>query len=60
MTHTGLPPVDMASTLLLTLPQIAWQVFETQMAAGNPLDAVGEPLAALVGLAPLMPIGAVI
>ncbi|CAJ1502785.1 PE-PPE domain-containing protein [[Mycobacterium] kokjensenii] len=57
--HTGIPFVDMAGALLFTLPQLAVDVFNTEMAAGNPLDAIGEPLAALVGLAPLMLIGAI-
>lgn len=60
LTHTGLPSIDMSSTLLSTLPQFAWNLFETQMAAGNPLDAIGEPLAVLVGLAPLMLVGGII
>ncbi|MGB3474764.1 MAG: PE-PPE domain-containing protein [Mycobacterium sp.] len=59
-THTGLPAVDMASALLFTLPPLAVELFNTEMAAGNPLDAIGEPLAALVGLAPLMLIGALL
>ncbi|MEB3019743.1 PE-PPE domain-containing protein [[Mycobacterium] crassicus] len=58
-THTGLPPIDMASALLFTLPPLALELFNTNMAAGNPLDAIGEPLAALVGLAPLMLVGAI-
>lgn len=59
LTHTGLPLIDMGSTLLFTLPQIASNLFQTEIAAGNPLDAVGDPLAALVGLAPLMAVGAI-
>lgn len=60
LTHTGLPPIDMGSTLFCTLPQVAWNLFETQMAAGDPVAAIGEPLAALIGLAPLMLVGAII
>lgn len=60
LTHTGVPAIDMAGALLFTLPQLAMEVFNTEMAAGNPLDAIGEPLAALIGLAPLMLIGAII
>lgn len=60
LTHTGLPPIDMGSTLFFTLPQVAWNLFEAQMAAGDPVAAVGEPLAALIGLAPLMLVGAII
>lgn len=59
-THTGLPAIDMASALLVTLPPLALELFNTEMAAGNPLDAIGEPLAALVGLSPLMLIGALL
>lgn len=59
-THTGLPPVDMISTALFTLPQIAADYFETEMAAGDPLNAIGVPLAAIVGLAPLMLIASII
>lgn len=58
-THTGLPAIDMASALLFTLPPLAVELFNTEMAAGNPLDAIGEPLAALIGLAPLMLVGAI-
>lgn len=60
LSHTGLPPVDMAGALLFTLPQLAVDLFNSEMAAGNPLDAIGEPLAALIGLSPLMLIGAII
>ncbi|MBS9535874.1 PE-PPE domain-containing protein [Mycobacterium sp. M1] len=57
-THTGIPPIDVASTLLFTLPKVAEEMFQTQMAAGNPVDAVGDPLAAVVGLLPILAIGA--
>lgn len=60
LSHTGLPAVDMAGALLFTLPQLALDVFNTEMAAGNPVDAIGEPLAALIGLSPLMLIGSII
>ena len=46
--YTGLPLIDMGSTLFCTLPQVAWNLFETQMAAGDPVAAIGEPLAALI------------
>ena len=59
LTHTGIPALDMASTVLFTLPQIADNIFETEMAAGDPLDAIGDPLAVYVGLAPLILIGAI-
>ncbi|MBS9535875.1 PE-PPE domain-containing protein [Mycobacterium sp. M1] len=60
LTHTGLPPVDMASTLLLTLPQIALQLFESPAGQADPLTALGESVAALVGLSPLMLVGALL
>lgn len=60
LSHTGVPPIDMAATLLLTLPQIAVNLYDSQLAAGDPVDAVGDPIAALVGLSPLMLIGALI
>jgi hypothetical protein len=59
LTHTGIPLLDMASTVLFTLPQIADNIFETEMAAGDPVDAIGEPLAVYVGLAPLILLGAI-
>ena len=59
LTHTGLPALDMGSSLLFTLPEIGVQLFDTEMAADNPIEAIGEPLAALVGLAPLMLVGAI-
>ncbi|WP_428340735.1 PE-PPE domain-containing protein [Mycobacterium sp.] len=58
-THTGIPLIDMASTVLFTLPQIAENIFETEMAAGDPLDAIGDPIALTVGIAPLVLIGAI-
>lgn len=59
LAHTGIPPLDMASTVLITLPQIAENIFETEMAAGDPIDAIGDPLAVYVGLAPLILEGAI-
>ena len=57
-THTGLPAVDMGGTLLQTLPQIALQLFETPAGQADPLTALGESVAALVGLSPIMLVGA--
>ncbi|HEU0190151.1 MAG TPA: PE-PPE domain-containing protein [Mycobacterium sp.] len=58
LTHTGIPTIDIDSALFSTLPKVAEELFETQMAAGNPVDAIGDPLAAVVGLLPIMAIGA--
>jgi hypothetical protein len=55
--HTGIPPLDMASTVLFTLPQIDESIFAAEMAAGDPLAAIGDPLAYDVGLAPLLLVG---
>ena len=60
-THTGIPPIDVASTILITLPEIDIHIFEDLLAAGsNLLDAIGEPIAFDVGVAPLLLIGALI
>jgi hypothetical protein len=51
--HTGFPPLDVATGLFITLPEIDYNVFTTELAAGNPLDAIGIPLAADLGILPL-------
>ena len=56
--HTGFPPLDVASALFITLPEIDYNVFTTELAAGNPVDAIGIPLAADLGILPLALIGA--
>lgn len=58
--HTGIPFIDMGSAALFTLPQVAFDIFQNELAAGDPLDAIGLPIAALFGLAPLMLVGAII
>ncbi|HEU0190805.1 MAG TPA: PE-PPE domain-containing protein [Mycobacterium sp.] len=58
--HTGLPPLDVASALLITLPEIGYHVFENEMADGNDADAIGIPIAAVLGILPLALVGAVI
>ena len=56
--HTGFPPLDVATALFITLPEIDYNVFTTELAAGNPVDAIGIPLAADLGILPLALIGA--
>jgi len=58
--HTGFPPLDVAEGLFITLPEIDYNVFTTELAAGNPVDAIGIPLAADLGILPLALIGAVL
>jgi hypothetical protein len=60
-THKGTPPIDVASTVLITLPEIDIHIFEDLLAAGSKLlDAIGEPIAFDVGVAPLLLIGVLI
>jgi len=56
--HTGFPPLDVATALFITLPEIDYNVFTTELAAGNPVDAIGIPLAADLGILPLALMGA--
>jgi hypothetical protein len=56
--HTGFPPLDVATALFITLADIDYNVFTTELAAGNPVDAIGIPLAADLGILPLALIGA--
>jgi hypothetical protein len=56
--HTGFPSLDVATALFITLPEIDYNVFTTELAAGNPVDAIGIPLAADLGILPLALIGA--
>lgn len=58
--HTGFPPLDMLSAVMFTLPQYSYEVFMSELADGDLLDAIGIPLAAGVGLLPLMVMGALI
>jgi hypothetical protein len=58
--HTGFPPLDVATALFVTLPEIDYNVFTTELAAGNPVDAIGIPLAADLGILPIALIGAVL
>ncbi|MGA8548285.1 MAG: PE-PPE domain-containing protein [Mycobacterium sp.] len=56
--HTGFPPFDVAEALLITLPELDYNVFTTELAANNPVDAIGIPIAADIGILPLALIGA--
>lgn len=56
--HTGIPPLDMLSAVLFTLPEYNYEIFASEFADGNLLDAIGIPLAADLGLLPLIIVGA--
>jgi PE-PPE domain len=56
--HTGFPPLDVAEALFITLPEIDYNVFTTDLAAGDLVDAIGVPLAADLGILPLALMGA--
>jgi hypothetical protein len=58
--HTGFPPFDVAEALFVTLPEIDYNVFTTDLAAGDLTDAIGVPLAADLGILPLALIGALL
>lgn len=58
--HTGYPPLDMLSALMFTLPEYSYNVFMSEIAEGDLLDAIGIPLAATAGLLPLALIGALL
>lgn len=57
--HTGLPLLDVASALLITLPEIDYNFFTSEVAT-NPIDAIGTPIAADLGILPLALLGAII
>jgi hypothetical protein len=56
--HTGIPPLDVASALLVTLPELDYNVFMSELADGDPVDAIGIPIAADLGILPLALLGA--
>ncbi|MBS9533815.1 PE-PPE domain-containing protein [Mycobacterium sp. M1] len=58
--HTGIPALDIASAVLINLPQIDYSVFTSELADGNLLDAIGIPIAADLGILPLALLGALI
>lgn len=45
-----LPTADLINTLLTSAPAYAATVFADELAAGDPLDAIGLPIAGLLGL----------
>jgi hypothetical protein len=58
--HTGLPLLDVASALLITLPEIDYNEFMSEVADGNWVDAIGVPIAADLGIIPLALVGAIV
>ncbi|MEB3034380.1 PE-PPE domain-containing protein [[Mycobacterium] nativiensis] len=58
--HTGIPPLDVASALLFTLPEVNYNIFMSQLAQGNLLDAIGLPIAVDFGIVPLALLGALL
>ena len=58
--HTGYPPLDMLSALVFTLPEYSYNIFMSEIADGDLLDAIGIPLAVTAGLLPMALIGALI
>lgn len=48
----------MLSAVLFTLPEYNYEIFAAELADGNLLDAIGIPLAADLGLLPLIIVGA--
>jgi hypothetical protein len=51
--HTGIPPLDVATALLVSLPEIDANVFTAELADNNLADAIGIPIAADLGILPL-------
>ncbi|KLO29772.1 hypothetical protein ABW16_09185 [Mycolicibacter heraklionensis] len=58
--HTGIPFLDVGTALLFNLPQIDYEIFTSELADGNLLDAIGTTLAYDLGILPLALVGAVI
>ncbi len=58
--HTGVPLLDVASALLITLPEIDYNVFTSDHTDNDLVNAIGIPLASDLGMIPLAPVGAVI
>jgi hypothetical protein len=54
--HTGVPPIDVTEALLFNLPGYDANIFSSELADGNFLDAVGDPIAADLGISPLIAI----
>ena len=58
--HTGIPFLDVGTALLFNLPQINYDIFASQLADGDLLNAIGLPLAVDMGILPLALLGALI
>jgi hypothetical protein len=58
--HTGIPAIDVAATFLSTIPEVNAQIFADQLADGNLLEAIGDPIAFDVGVTPLLLVMALI
>jgi hypothetical protein len=56
--HTGIPLLDVASALLVSLPEIDANVFTAELADNSIVDAIGIPIAADLGILPLALLGA--
>jgi PE-PPE domain len=56
--HTGFPPLDVATALLISLPEIDYNVFTSELADNDLVDAIGIPIAADLGILPLALLGA--
>jgi hypothetical protein len=56
--HTGIPLLDVATALFVTLPEIDANVFTAELADNNLVDAIGIPIAADLGILPLALLGA--
>jgi PE-PPE domain-containing protein len=56
--HTGIPLLDVATALFVTLPEIDYNVFTSEIADNNLVDAIGIPIAADIGILPLALLGA--
>lgn len=56
--HTGVPVLDVATALFVTLPEIDYNVFTSEIADNNLVDAIGIPIAADIGILPLALLGA--
>jgi PE-PPE domain len=56
--HTGVPLLDVATALFVTLPEIDATEFTAELADNNLVDAIGIPIAADLGILPLALLGA--
>lgn len=58
--HTGIPFVDVGTALLFNLPEVNYDIFASELADGDLLNAIGLPLAVDFGILPLAVLGALI